>query len=823
MIGKTISHFTILEKLGEGGMGIVYKAKDTKLDRFVALKFLPHFLTANETEKARFLQEAKAASAINHANVCVIYDLQEHESQQFIVMEYVDGSTLRDIISNSAPRKLDLRSVMNFAFQIAEALQVAHEQGIMHRDVKSENIMVNTKNQIKVMDFGLAKLKDSLKLTKTTSTLGTVAYMSPEMIQGQGVDARSDIFSFGVVLYEMLTGQLPFSGDFEAAMIFSILNEEPDPIHKFRPDLSSEFLHLLNRALEKEPENRYQSMKDLLIDLKRVNRDQSKSDNQPGLVTKSKSIASLGNLQKRKFVLFLSIGFSAIIAILMIVIFMIQPASSPPPITTLLTSYIGSETYPAISYDGKKFAFTWAGEKQDNEDIYIKLIGEEGLQHLTTEPEWEYCATWSNDGNSIIFIRGGEAPGIYRKSLLGGRETQLYSFNSPIFYADMIPKFSPDGQSIAFARYYSYGIRELFVVHLKNHYLQQLTFDKKEINDLAWTPDGHNIIFSSDRGGIAQLWRIRSKGGQPELLDIGGYNARSLSISRNDQRLVYEMGDEKQNIWRANIRDIDSGVIKPYRFISSSKSDCFPVYSPDGEKIAFMSNRTGIREIYTCNSDGTELIQITSLSAHSGVPKWSPSGEFLIFESRLEGNSDIMIVDALGRIPPRKLTNHPSDDRMPSWSADGQYVYFSSNRSGNYQIHKIPIRGGEAVQITTQSGFCGYESSNGKKFYYKKYMDITGPIYEINFENGEDTIAINDVCFSTVNWILNAEGIYYVSRNEKNDQVLKLFRFMTNEIEQLGELEEPFALSDVSDDFKYILFFLNEGYSSDIYLVDFYQ
>jgi serine/threonine protein kinase/dienelactone hydrolase len=281
MLGRTILHYKIIEELGRGGMGIVYKAQDTKLDRLVALKFLPQHLTTNETDKARFLQEAKAASAINHPNVCVIYDLLEQDGQQFIVMEYVEGKTLRFVLEAQHDIHLPIHDVIHYATQIAGALQAAHEKGVVHRDIKSENIMVNTENQIKVMDFGLAKLKGALKLTKSSSTLGTVAYMSPEQIQGQEVDARSDIFSFGVVLYEMLTGQLPFKGDYEAAVIYAILNEEPDPVQKHRPDIMPEFFPIINRTLQKKPENRYQSMNDLFGNLRQLQAERSSKEALP--------------------------------------------------------------------------------------------------------------------------------------------------------------------------------------------------------------------------------------------------------------------------------------------------------------------------------------------------------------------------------------------------------------------------------------------------------------------------------------------------------------------------------------------------------------
>ena len=270
MIGTNISHYKILEKLGEGGMGVVYKARDTKLDREVALKFLPHNVSSSDVDRARFLQEAKAAAILNHPNVCTIYDIQQSDDQQFIVMEYVEGLTIKQKFTRSPLR---INDAVGYAIQIGEALEEAHAKGIVHRDIKSENIMINAKDQIKVMDFGLAKLRGSVKLTKSSSTTGTLAYMAPEQIQGADPDARSDIFSFGVVLYEMLAGQTPFRGEHEAAMMYSIVNEEPQPIQKFRDDISPEMMHVLNRALEKIPEERYQTVKEMTIDLRRLRRD----------------------------------------------------------------------------------------------------------------------------------------------------------------------------------------------------------------------------------------------------------------------------------------------------------------------------------------------------------------------------------------------------------------------------------------------------------------------------------------------------------------------------------------------------------------------
>ncbi len=263
MIGRIISHYRILEKLGEGGMGVVYKAEDLTLTRAVALKFLPHGHESHDPERRRLLEEARAAALLNHPHICTIHDVQEHDGQQFIVMEYVDGQTLRDLL----PVK-NIDDAIEYAVQIAEALNEAHVHGIVHRDIKTENIMVNSNNLVKVMDFGLAKVKGSLKLTRTGTTVGTAAYKSPEQIRGELLDARSDIFSFGVVLYEMLTGKTPFESEYEEALLYSILNADPKPMRDLRPDVPEPLENICLRALAKNPNERYQTAAELLLDLK---------------------------------------------------------------------------------------------------------------------------------------------------------------------------------------------------------------------------------------------------------------------------------------------------------------------------------------------------------------------------------------------------------------------------------------------------------------------------------------------------------------------------------------------------------------------------
>ncbi len=267
MIGKTISHFKILEKLGEGGMGEVYKAEDTNLDRIVALKFLPRRLLSGKEEKTRFIHEAKAASTLNHPNIMIIYEICEEEDEIFIVSEFIDGELLSDKVKNNP---LKIKDLINTAIGIADGLHAAHKKEIVHRDIKSENIICSKTNQAKILDFGLAKQKGMSRVTQDGSTLGTQGYMSPEQVEGLETDKRSDIFSFGVVLYEMATGRLPFEGDHEAAILYSIMNEEPIPVSTRNPNMPHEMERIIHKALEKNVKDRYQHADDMMADLRKV-------------------------------------------------------------------------------------------------------------------------------------------------------------------------------------------------------------------------------------------------------------------------------------------------------------------------------------------------------------------------------------------------------------------------------------------------------------------------------------------------------------------------------------------------------------------------
>jgi len=271
MINQTISHYKILKKLGEGGMGEVYLAEDTELHRKVALKFLSPHLVSDADFKTRFKREAQAAAALNHPNIITIHEVAEYEGRSFIAMEYVEGGSLRKLL---AENELPVGKVIDLAMQICEGLSKAHEAGIVHRDMKSENILVNNDGRVKILDFGLAKLKaTATKLTKTDATLGTLHYMSPEQARGEEVDQRSDLFSVGVILYELLARQFPFKGEYEMAILYSLMNEEPEPLARYKAGIPEGLQRIVDKTLKKDRSLRYQSAAEMLADLKGLQKD----------------------------------------------------------------------------------------------------------------------------------------------------------------------------------------------------------------------------------------------------------------------------------------------------------------------------------------------------------------------------------------------------------------------------------------------------------------------------------------------------------------------------------------------------------------------
>ncbi len=422
MIGKKLGHYTIVEKLGEGGMGVVYKARDTHLDRFVAVKVLPPERTSDPERKARFVREAKAASALQHPNIVHIYDISSEDGVDYIAMEYVAGKTLDQMIPSKGMR---LSELLKIAIQITDALARAHSVGIVHRDLKPANVIVDEKGLVKVVDFGLAKLVEQEAseeshtapmeaATKEGVIIGTVAYMSPEQAEGKKVDARSDIFSFGALLYEMSTGLRAFQGDSSLSTLAAVLHEEPKPISG---STSSDFIKTITRCLRKDPDRRWQSMADLRVAVLELI-EESNSNPSP----------TSSQLVRQKPAILLWAASSALF-VLMVAGWLFMKYSVPklpPPNLVQISSYPGYELDPSFSPDGQQVAFCWNGDKEDNWDIYVKIVGETNALQLTRDPAAEYKPAWSPDGKKIAFRRyGPKKSDIWSVSPLGGEEHKI--------------------------------------------------------------------------------------------------------------------------------------------------------------------------------------------------------------------------------------------------------------------------------------------------------------------------------------------------------------------------------------------------------------
>jgi Tol biopolymer transport system component/tRNA A-37 threonylcarbamoyl transferase component Bud32 len=881
MSPQPISHYEILEKLGEGGMGVVWKARDTRLNRLVALKTLPADKLADEGRRRRFIQEAQAASALNDPNIVTIYDIASENGTDFIAMEYVDGKTLGQLIPK---RGMRLEETLRYAIQIAGALAKAHAAGIIHRDLKPGNIMINAEGRVKLLDFGLAKLTEPnppaasdedaptrtlLAHSEEGSIVGTAAYMSPEQAESKPVDARSDIFSFGAVLYEMATGTRAFQGDSQLSTLSAVLRDNPRPASQAVPGVPRELDRIITRCLRKDPARRFQAMPDLKVALEDLKEE---SDSGTAEIAVGATGAAPARTRPRLML--------AAVAVTLLVAaaagwFFLRPASKPlPPLQSVpLTTYAGIQDHPSFSPDGSQVAFEWTGGKGNNWDIYVKLVEGGTPLRLTSSPEPAVGPAWSPDGRQIAFRRPG---GVYSISPLGGPERKLTdvpvgSFawmpdsqsllvssakrageprsifeislrtgemrqvTSPPPQAnpgdgDYTPAVSPDGRTLAFLRRV-WSEADVYVQPLAGGPARRLTKRSQQLGGLVWASN-REVLFSSTLLGSSSMWRMVADGSSEQqpvagVLD-GAVDPAIAHPANGPVRLAYTRAAADTNIWSMEIApDAHGGVrtlAQPTSIIASTRADVSPQFSPDGKRIVFESGRDGYPEIWVAASDGSGPSQLTTLrSARSGSPRWSPDGTEIVFDSLASGNNDIWMVGSEGG-PPKQLTTEPSYDARPSFSRDGRWIYFRSDRSGSQQIWKIPSSAPfhPAVQLTHSGGFDASEATDGKLLYYTRPR---GGLWSTPVEGGEGTLVLERVRPGL--WALAENGIYYLDDTANlPDGVTPImwFSFATHKLVQAGVVRKPIVAFtpslSVTSDGRRIAWVQIDSWQSELMLID---
>lgn len=884
LIGRTLDRYQILSTIGAGAMGDVYLARDTELDRKVALKALPERFTCNAARVARFRGEAKAASALNHPNIMAVYDIRQIGDTWFIATEFIEGVTLRERLAGG---RLSWQESLGIAAQCARALEAAHQAGIVHRDVKPENIMVRPDGCVKVVDFGLARVskteqEGAADATQAGTLIGTPRYMSPEQARGEKLDRRADVFSLGAVFYEMVCGRRAFAGTSAAEVFAALLDSAPLAPSECVLGVPKKVDAIAAKALQKDREARYQSMGDLAADLENFKQipERRLTNGMPAEVAPKR--AGGDSLRPRIFPA-LTIAAVALALALSWLLRLNRRGRGPdtPSLSVLpLTSFGGYKDFAALSAEGSRIAFSWnggtaSGGSKLERSIYRKRIGPDEPVRLTFAAQDDRLPAWSPDGREIAFCRAlTPEPDASRYAIVlvpaaGGRERTVAEggrgvswspdgkmlvladspaasrgivllslqthkrrqLTSPGPDADTLPVFSPDGRWIAFTRDFGFAAREIFVVRAAGGLAKRLTFDRQPTYGAAWTGDSREIVFASNRGtGGESLWRIPVAGGAPRRLSATLEGGFYPSISRRGNLLAYTQSSKDTNIYVYSGAGF-GGKLVPGRFgeaqglILSSRRDDSPSISPDGERVAFVSTRTGNEEIWVCDWNGTHLVQLTSFHGPgTGTPRWSPDGQQIAFDSLAAGNPDIYLVSATGGRTPRRLTKGPFSNFMPSWSPDGKWIYSKSDRSGSDQLWKIPAEGGSPVQLTRGGASEGFASPDGRSVYFTKRA--WSAIWTVPSGGGPERVVPELAHFDKIfrSWGVLDRGIYFLSREDSNRQTIRFFSFANRRVTPLVRLsKQPIwdypdvALSRVG---RLILFACIDGEVNDLMLIE---
>ncbi len=811
-VGQNLGHYKIISRLGAGGMGEVYLAKDSKLNREVAIKILPASFAENPNYLRRFQTEAEAAATLNHPNVAVIYSVENTDGRSFITMEYVAGKTLDAAIP---PRGFDVKNFLDLFIPLADALAQAHEKGVIHRDIKPGNIIITPEGTPKILDFGLAQIdrpkanedESTLKITQTGQIFGTPSYMSPEQAEGKQIDHRSDIFSFGVVMYEAITGTRPFKGDSYASIISNLLKTDPISVSQLKSETPYLLARLISRCLSKSRGVRFQSMREVRAIL-----EETRAAIEAGV---SMDSASNPFLLKQKTVSrrWLIAPAVLVIALSVSAYFYFQTAPSKPPLnfanmTLRKLSQSGMTSYAHITPDGKSIVYIML-DKDEGRSLWIRRIEDRNALQLISKGLRQFWGGLgiSPDGNHIFYILADENARfgtLYRISSLGGSPRKL------IENVNDVGSVSPDGQRIVFARYTEkMQILSANAADGGDERVIHTGAPDELFRDPQFSADGKSVFFSKRKSVSGKtswsLVEVPVEGGaEGTILETSGKRIGELAVLKNGKGILINRTDDVSNLQQIYYVSLPDG--KEQRITNDLNSYHGVNVSSDGNTIAATQNLT-VRDIWTgkdaeslrrvttesnvysraaftpdgrivydaldnnrpniwiINQDGTNAQQLTPNDSFNAEPQVSADGRFIVFSSDRTGENKIWRMNTDGSNP-TLLTNVSGPAYAPVISPDSSTVWFQWNRNNKLVLGKIPLGGGEAVEQQPNFGDNLWAVSPDGKQLAQVFFDGQSNQFKTRVRplNAEEPSKIYNIPASFIlNWTADGKNLLYRS------------------------------------------------------------